>query len=418
MVEAQSHNAVNPKYIELMELLKQAQSVTDNKDKVVDRMRELLQQGDDKIMLKNVHPIFHKLEDFASVIDEYCKEFQGAYGAKKLRVWANEAHFILYKNTRFRKNDDSSLIMLCRKIEKVGNIFETIVKKMEHINDLYSCKYEVTDEQREQLQKDITSYLTDEGYIKIEVTIGNGTFDSTDISFTYRYTTPDEDADFSYFYDTIINKQLFDIDKIQAGFEAIYDWKYKQVVDYDLLYANIRRVCKQILTDIRAVELENFLDLITYKISVDLSNVAYRIETDFGGWLEYIDSKLTIEHVKSSKRLQQLLLGQEDTFEVYKGFPENSYILEDVQRENITRVLVENQNTGTAKAIMQDFLYWSIEKSDFRVEQNNIQDKLTEYIGDRFDEVQEEILKDHELTQKIIPEDNLFQVKDLWVFCP
>ena len=43
---------------------------------------------------------------------------------------------------------------------------------------------------------------------------------------------------------------------------------------------------------------------------------------------------------------------------------------------------------------------------------------LTEYIGDRFDEVQEEILKDHELTQKIIPEDNLFQVKDLWVFCP
>lgn len=417
MAETQSKNTINPKYIELMELLKQAHSVTTNKDKVIDRMRELLQQGEGRMMLKDLHPVFQKLGDFTSVIDAYYKEFQNAYGVDRLPICANEAHAILYKNIKFRKYEDSTLVTLYWKVEKVGELLKTIVKKMERINDLYSRKYEVTDEQRGQLQKAITDYLTNEGYTKVEVTMTNDILASTEISFTVT-PVPDEDADFSFVYDDMIREEKFDRNDIQAWlYEQEEDESYKLDFDYGSIFDNIRRISQSILEGIREVELENFLNLIVCNTSFDLSDVAYRVETDFEGWLEYIDSKLTIEHVKSSKRLQQLLLGKEDVFEVYKGFPEHSYILEDVEWNDIAEVLIENQSAGTAKAIIQEFLTWSGEKSDFKVDQDNIQGKLAEYIRDRFDEVQEKILKDHELTQKIIPEENLFQVKDLWIFC-
>lgn len=65
---------------------------------------------------------------------------------------------------------------------------------------------------------------------------------------------------------------------------------------------------------------------------------------------------------------------------------------------------------------MSDFLTWSGEKGDFKVDESNVQDKLADYISSHFDEVQERVLKDHALTQDIIPLDALFEVKGDWIF--
>ena len=91
--------------------------------------------------------------------------------------------------------------------------------------------------------------------------------------------------------------------------------------------------------------------------------------------------------------------------------------MKGVEWTKIAKGIVDNySSSAVAKSLMNDFLTWSGEKGDFKIDENNLQDKLVDYIRSRFDAVQERVLKDHALTQDIIPLDALFEVKDVWIF--
>lgn len=406
-------------------LLEQAREFLNNEELAEKEVQKILGAGKTQFTFEDLNPVFKELGNYPETIKQYC-EMRGVQNPFILEQFAGAT----YRNFR------GEVVPLFDAVENaiflntplvyflaLGVLKKQIQGIIEHLQRIenHDFKNVFTDEQKEILAQKVTALLVSKkDYEDIAVEVFDNTLSSMKICFTYYGASKDT---FEYWNRQLIEGEIFDKEAIKEFLQKDEIWaeelEYWSEDTYrHRLKPELKTICTEVLSEL-SDEVERFLLDIQFNKKREYSLFAERVRENLKDYLKNVDDKLTIEHVKASERLRQILLEDEDGygFDVYKGFPENSRILvlEHIDWEEIAEVLVKNQNTGMAKSIVNDFLVWSGEKSDLELDENDVPEKFVEYIGDRFDEIQEKILRDHELTQKIIPEENLFQVKDLWI---
>lgn len=399
---------------ETIELLTKTRNILSDIDAIRPRLHELIEQGEGFLQLKDVHPIFQSEEYkyFANKVGAYYNQYRSLDAVTHMVGLAHEIETL--PNWKLEKKK----VLPCRK--QLIEYIDKLIKEMNAFDEELSGSrdYEFTDEQKTQLKKAITDYLKDEGYETVEVAMANSVTDITEVTFSI---TPyaEQGDDYSGIYEQLIDEQKFSKGDIELWlYENNKDseW-YEDYFPYGTAKNIIADNCQGILEDLKAVEFQQFIDNIGLMPSYNLSDIAERIEKDFACWLEGIDKNLRVEHLQASPELREVIYDDKDFIYCYKGFPEGSDILKGVEWTKIAKGIVDNHSSSAvAKSLMNDFLTWSGEKGDFKIDENNLQDKLVDYIRSRFDAVQERVLKDHALTQDIIPLDALFEVKDVWIF--
>lgn len=399
---------------ETIELLTKTRNILSDVDTIRPRLHELIEQGEGFLQLKDVHPIFQSEEYkyFANKVGAYYNQYRGLDAVTHMVGLAHEIETL--PNWKLEKKKVSpyrkQLIEYIDKLIKEMNTFDEELAG--------SRDYGFTDEQKAQLKKTITDYLKGEGYETVEVDMADSVTDMTEVTFLIT-PSADQSDDYSGIYEQLIDEQKFtkeDIEQWLYENNKDTEW-YEDYFPYGTAKNIIADNCQGVLEDLKVIEFQQFIDNIGLMPSYDLSDIAERIRKDFEWWLEGIDKNLRVEHLQASPELREVIYDDKDFIYCYKGFPEGSDILEDVEWTKIAQGIVDNHSSSeVAKSIMNDFLTWSGEKGDFKIDENNIQDKLVDYIRSRFDAVQERVLKDHALTQDILPLDALFEVKGDWIF--
>ncbi len=404
-------------------LLEQVKEFLEQKELVKERIQEILRTEETQFTFEDIDPVFKEIGNYPETIKCYCemKNVQNPFILEKLAdLTYKDFHGELAKiiGIAIRKEN---YIIYGGLVEDSKRKIESIIERMNLIEE-YDSTNNFTSEQKGELKQRVVALLeSKKDYEDIAVEVFDNTLSSMKICFTYYGASKDT---FEYWNRQLIEGEIFDKEAIKDFLQKDEIWaeelEYWSEDTYrHRLNPELKTICTEVLSELSDDEVERFLLDIQFNKKREYSLFAERVRENLKDYLKNVDDKLTIEHVKASERLRQILLEGEDGygFDVYKGFPENSRILvlEHIDWEEIAEVLVKNQNTGMAKSIVNDFLVWSGEKSDLELDENDVPEKFVEYIGDRFDEIQEKILRDHELTQKIIPEENLFQVKDLWI---
>lgn len=401
-------------------LLEQARECLENEEQVEKELQKILKSEKTQFTFEDINPVFKELGYYPETIRQYC-EMKNVQNPFILEQFAGTTY----------RNFHGEIVPLFDAVEDaihsnvplsyflaLGVLKKQIQSIIEHLKRIENPDSEnvFTDEQKEMLVQEVMALLASKkDYKNVAVEIFDNTLSSMKISFTYCGTN----TTFEYWNRTVIENRIFSTKEIEEFLREVDELWGEELELFNnnafryRLNPELENICVNVLRDFSEDEVKRFVEDIQFNKRREYHLLAGRIIENLNDYLKSINSRLTIEHVKGankSKRLWSLLLDKKDDLEFYEDLQDMTNILKEMGSSKIAQGVLDNKFfSKTAKSIIKD-------ASDWYKVKGNIFDKVHAYIEKNFDNVQERILKDDWLTVRIIPSENLFYVKGLWIY--
>lgn len=401
-------------------LLEQARKCLENEEQVEKELQKILKSEKTQFTFEDINPVFKELGYYPETIRQYC-EMKNVQNPFILEQFAGATY----------RNFHGEIVPLFDAVEDaiqsnvplsyffaLGVLKKQIQSIIEHLKRIENPDSEnvFTDEQKEMLIQEVMTLLASKkDYKNVAVEIFDNTLSSMKISFTYCGTN----TTFEYWNRTVIENRIFSTKEIEEFLREVDELWGEELELFNnnafryRLNPELENICVNVLRDFSEDEVKRFVEDIQFNKRREYHLLAGRIIENLNDYLKSINSHLTIEHVKGankSKRLWSLLLDKKDDLEFYEDLQDMTNILKEMGSSKIAQGVLDNKFfSKTAKSIIKD-------ASDWYKVKGNIFDKVHAYIEKNFDNVQERILKDDWLTVRIIPSENLFYVKGLWIY--
>lgn len=400
-------------------LLEQARECLENEEQVEKELQKNLKSGKTQFTFEDINPVFKELGYYPETIRQYC-EMKNVQNPFILEQLAGSTY----------RNFHGEIVPLFDAVEDaiynnaplsyflaLGVLKKQIQSIIEHLKRIenHDSKNVFTDEQKKMLVQEVMALLASKkDYKNVAVEIFDNTLSSMKICFTYCGSSKER---FESWNRMVIEDRLFSREMIEEFLRDVDElWGEElELLNNDTfryrLSPELENICVNVLRGFPEDEVKQFVEDIQFNKRREYHLLAGRIIENLNDYLKSIDSRLTIEHVKgANKRLCSLLLDKKDDLEFYEDLQDMTNILKEMGSSKIAQGVLDNKFfSKTAKSIIKD-------ASDWYKVKGNIFDKVHAYIEKNFDNVQEKILKDDWLTVRIIPSENLFYVKGLWIY--
>lgn len=400
-------NKIKSSIDELRDILTGALNVLNDFDKVKDKVHELMKQNEGVTTLSQVHSAISKLSDAESLA------FYGTQGTK-----IESANFLKHKVDEIftpatitcdRKSVASVYNRLKETVEnavKALDVFESDIKS--------SFDYEFSSEEQNDIKHAITTYLDGEYFKNIVVDIPSKISGSAEISFTKEPFINYND-NFEGLFDDLISENKLEVSSITDWLyenNKDFEW-YDEEINYGEVKQRIVSYIQSVLEHLKPIEIEHFVDNMEINGGVDMTPVAERIVKDIDEYCTRCDDLLTIENLRASERLRDIIWDKSDWILCDKEFASPD-LFEHVSYGWIANGIANRHETATGKKII-DMIKSNPKYAKFG--EDELSDMIYSYIEDNpIKELGEIIREDKELVYEIIPEDSLFDAGGVWVF--
>lgn len=402
-------NKIKSSLDELRNILTDALNVLNDFDTVKNKIHELMKQNESVITLSQVHSVISKLS-YADSLVFYGTQGVDIESARFLKLKVGEI-FIPATITCNSKSVSSVYNRLKETVEnavKALDVFETDIKN--------SFDYEFSSDEQNNIKHAITTYLDGEYFKNIAVDIPSKISGSAEISFT-KEPFISYDANFEGVFDDLISENQLEVSSIRDWLyenDKDFEW-YEEEINYGEVKQEIIGYLQSTLEHLKPIEIEHFVDNMEIIGSIDMTPVAERIVNDIDDYCKRCDDLLTIENLRASERLRDIIWDKSDWILCDKEFASPD-LFEHVSYGWIADGIAYRHETTIGKKIIE-MIKSNPEYATFG--EDELSDMIYSYIEDNpIKELGKIIREDKELVYEIIPEDSLFNAGGVWVFYP
>ena len=393
---------------ELRSILNEAKKVFSDSEKVKEKVQELLPDNESRTFLGQIHPAIARLDRAQELVTYYVR----GTNLESAELLENKMSELLSQTTVSINRRIGSKIFNDAK-DSLTNVIKLLDVFESELNSPFD--YEFSPDEINEIKAEIKRYLEEEYFNDIEITIPNKINGISEITFSKTAYVNYNDQFDGVFSDLIEENKLTKKEVLEWLYENFKDveW-YEEEVNVDEVRSKIKDYIESLIPHIRNSEIQRFVDNVEILPTIDLTDVAKRIVEDLDAYCTHCDDLLTIESLRSSERLRDLIENNYDYLYCSKQFADPE-IFEYVPFSNISEgIAYFSDKSSVAKKIV-DKIKSDPDYQDYGEEE--LSEMIYSYVEDTSTkELGSIIREDKELTLEIVGEDNLFEANGIWVF--